>query len=100
MDLSKAEIQPAWDKTPPRPPTPCSVFIKMSFDTTLLLLQETQVQFSWISQFKASLVYRVSSRIAKAVTQRNPVSKQSISQVVVAHAFSPSTQEAETDGFL
>jgi hypothetical protein len=28
-----------------------------------------------ISEFKASLVYRVSSRIARA-TQRNPVSKQ------------------------
>jgi hypothetical protein len=28
----------------------------------------------WISEFEASLVYRVSSRIAKA-TQRNPVSK-------------------------
>jgi hypothetical protein len=28
----------------------------------------------WISEFKASLVYRVSSRIARAI-QRNPVSK-------------------------
>jgi hypothetical protein len=28
----------------------------------------------WISEFKASLVYKVSSRIAR-VTQRNPVSK-------------------------
>jgi hypothetical protein len=28
----------------------------------------------WISEFEASLVYRVSSRIARA-TQRNPVSK-------------------------
>jgi hypothetical protein len=28
----------------------------------------------WISEFEASLVYRVSSRAAKA-TQRNPVSK-------------------------
>jgi hypothetical protein len=28
----------------------------------------------WISEFKASLVYRVSSRTARA-TQRNPVSK-------------------------
>jgi hypothetical protein len=28
----------------------------------------------WISEFEASLVYRVSSRTAKA-TQRNPVSK-------------------------
>ena len=29
----------------------------------------------WISEFKASLDYRVSSRSARAVTQRNPVSK-------------------------
>jgi hypothetical protein len=29
----------------------------------------------WISKFKASLVYRVSSRIARA-TQRNPVSEK------------------------
>jgi hypothetical protein len=29
----------------------------------------------WISEFEASLVYRVSSRTAKA-TQRNPVSKK------------------------
>jgi hypothetical protein len=28
----------------------------------------------WISEFKASLVYRVSSKIARA-TQKNPVSK-------------------------
>jgi hypothetical protein len=28
----------------------------------------------WISEFKASLVYRVSSRTARA-TQRNPISK-------------------------
>jgi hypothetical protein len=31
-------------------------------------------QRRWISEFEASLVYRVSSRTAKA-TQRNPVSK-------------------------
>jgi hypothetical protein len=29
----------------------------------------------WISEFKASLVYKVSSRTARA-TQRNPVSKK------------------------
>jgi hypothetical protein len=29
----------------------------------------------WISEFKVSLVYRVSSRTARAI-QRNPVSKQ------------------------
>jgi hypothetical protein len=33
----------------------------------------------WISEFEASLVYRVSSRIARA-TQRNPVSKNKIKQ--------------------
>jgi hypothetical protein len=50
-----------------------------------------------ISEFKASLVYKVSSRTARA-TQRNPVSKNK--QNVVAHAFNPSTQEAEAGGFL
>ena len=34
----------------------------------------------WISEFKASLVYRVSSRTARA-TQRNPVSKQTNKQL-------------------
>jgi hypothetical protein len=29
----------------------------------------------WISEFEASLIYRVSSRIARAI-QRNPVSKK------------------------
>jgi hypothetical protein len=33
------------------------------------------VRGRWISEFEASLVYRVSSRIARA-TQRNPVSKK------------------------
>jgi hypothetical protein len=33
----------------------------------------------WVSKFKASLVYRVSSRAARA-TQRNPVSKKKKSQ--------------------
>jgi hypothetical protein len=33
----------------------------------------------WISEFKASLVYRVSSRTARA-TQRNPVSKKNKKQ--------------------
>jgi hypothetical protein len=31
----------------------------------------------WISEFKANLIYRVSSRTARA-TQRNPVSKKKI----------------------
>jgi hypothetical protein len=33
----------------------------------------------WISEFKASLVYKVSSRTARAI-QRNPVSKQTNKQ--------------------
>jgi hypothetical protein len=33
----------------------------------------------WISEFQASLVYRVSSRTARA-TQRNPVSKNKTKQ--------------------
>jgi hypothetical protein len=33
----------------------------------------------WISEYKASLVYRVSSRTARAI-QRNPVSKQTNKQ--------------------
>jgi hypothetical protein len=33
----------------------------------------------WISEFEASLVYRVSSRTAR-VTQRNPVSKKANKQ--------------------
>ena len=53
---------------------------------------------------EASLVYRVSSRKARA-TQRNPVSKnknknKTTSGAVVAHAFNPSTWEAEASRFL
>jgi hypothetical protein len=36
----------------------------------------------WISEFKASLVYRVSSRIAR-VTQRSPVSKKKKKELVL-----------------
>jgi hypothetical protein len=36
----------------------------------------------WISEFKASLVYRVSSRIARA-TQRNPVSKKKLKTKII-----------------
>jgi hypothetical protein len=36
---------------------------------------QTQEADKWISEFKASLVYRMSSKTARA-TQRNPVSKE------------------------
>jgi hypothetical protein len=71
-----------------------------------------------ISEFEAILVYRVSSRTARA-TQRNPVSKNKNktkqtdrqtdrqkekendqSWAMVVHAFNPSTWEAEAGGFL
>jgi hypothetical protein len=59
---------------------------------------------SQISEFKANLLYRVSSRTSRA-TQRNPVSgknkqKKTLKLGVVAHAFNPSTWEAEAGGFL
>jgi hypothetical protein len=37
--------------------------------------KETKSRGRWISEFEASLVYRVSSRTARA-TQRKPVSKK------------------------
>jgi hypothetical protein len=57
-----------------------------------------------ISEFKASLVYRVTSRIARA-TQRNLVLKQNKTRLifescVVAHTYNPSTLIAETGGLL
>jgi hypothetical protein len=50
-------------------------------------------------KFKASLVYRVSSKTAKA-TQRNFLLKNKTKPGMVAHAFNPSTREAEAGGFL
>jgi hypothetical protein len=60
-----------------------------------------------ISEFEASLVYKVSSRTARA-TQRNPVSKKQkqtnkkklkkkleLDRTVLAYTFNPRTQEAE-----
>ena len=58
-----------------------------------------------ISEFEASLVYRVSSRTARA-TQRNPVlekkqkEKRKFELGVAAHDFNPSSGEAEADGVL
>jgi hypothetical protein len=40
----------------------------------------------WISEFKASLVYRVSSRTARA-TQRNPVSKNKTKQIIITNEY-------------
>jgi hypothetical protein len=40
----------------------------------------------WISEFEASLVYRVSSRTARA-TKRNPVSKKKIERVILKKNF-------------
>jgi hypothetical protein len=59
----------------------------------------------WITEFEASLVYRVSSRTARAI-QRNPVSKTQKNRkitnkkynklvAVMVNAFNPSTEEAE-----
>jgi hypothetical protein len=41
------------------------------------LIQQLEGRGRWISEFEASLVYRVRSRTARA-TQRNPVSKNQI----------------------
>ena len=40
-----------------------------------------------ICKFEASLVYRVSSRTARAVTQRNPCIKRLLKRVVVVENF-------------
>jgi hypothetical protein len=51
----------------------------------------------WISEFEASLVYKVSSKTARAI-QRNPVSnktkqnKTKKRMTVVVHAFNPRKQ--------
>lgn len=34
----------------------------------------------WISEFEMSLIYKESSKTAKTITKRNPVSKNKISQ--------------------
>jgi hypothetical protein len=44
----------------------------------------------WISEFKASLVYRVSSRTARA-TQRNPVSKNQKNKTTTTTKKNPTT---------
>jgi hypothetical protein len=67
----------------------------------------------WISEFEASLFYRVSSRTARA-TQRNSGKKNKNKQTkkteknktkqnnlaMVVHAFNPSTWEAEASRFI
>jgi hypothetical protein len=54
-----------------------------------------------ISEFKASLVYRVSSSTARA-TQRNPVSKnknKNKKRIKLAHAFNTSVRKVEAEFF-
>jgi hypothetical protein len=53
---------------------PCENAHKPGSDGTRLQSQHLGGRGRWISEFEASLVYRVSSRTARA-TQRNPVSK-------------------------
>lgn len=54
------------------------------------------------SEFKANLVYKESSRTARAVTEKPCLKKKNgkkkliKSRVMVAHTFNPSTGEAET----
>jgi hypothetical protein len=48
---------------------------------TSLIPAELEGRGRWISEFEASLVYRVSSRTARA-TQRNPVKKKKKKSVV------------------
>jgi hypothetical protein len=61
-----------------------------------LSTQEAERQ---ISEFKASLIYRVSSRTART-TEKPYFEKRKKSRAVVAHAFNPSTREAEAGEFL
>jgi hypothetical protein len=46
----------------------------------------------WISEFEASLVYKVSSRTARA-TQRNPVSKNNKTKQNKTKQKTPKTQQ-------
>jgi hypothetical protein len=62
-----------------------------------------------IPEFRDSLIYRASSRTARATRrlclekqtnkQKTTIKKQ-LCRAVVAHAFNPSTWEAEAGGFL
>jgi hypothetical protein len=51
------------------------VYLHIIINKSLKKKKETEMRGRRISEFKASLVYRVSSRTARA-TQRNPVSKR------------------------
>jgi hypothetical protein len=69
------------------------------------LIQQWGDRGGWISEIKASLMNKTSSRTAR-VTQRNPVSKNKNKQTkknkpgMVVHSFNLSTQEAEAGRFL
>jgi hypothetical protein len=58
-----------------------------------------KVEAGWISEFEASLVYRVSSRTARATFILFSQEMRS-EPGMVAHAFNPSTWEAEAGEFL
>ena len=53
-------------------------------------------------EFKASLIYRASSRKARAVTQRNPISKKptitTTTKQKIPHFCTPTIWEAEAGG--
>ena len=55
----------------------------------------------WVSEFKASLVYKVGSRSARA-TQRNCVLRNTTNKqsLIAMSTYNVSTMEVETGGFL
>jgi hypothetical protein len=55
------------------------------------LIPALESRHRWISEFKASLLYRINSRTASAA-QRNPVSKQTNKQKHILHSFIKKTE--------
>jgi hypothetical protein len=41
----------------------------------------------WISEFEASLVYRVRSRTARAMQKKNPVLKNHKKKIIIVHTY-------------